>query len=214
MAKRQVFSRDFKLEAVRLLDLGEGPAAQLARELGIRRDIQFTATGVRIGIVSSAFLHLETTVADKYWIDPRDKPGLLIAIIRELAGAGEISFEGWIGESRLPQIPGASFEETDALRRSTIVPKLDFAVLPLNADIVAAISRIVSEKGRLTDPTGIIHVQIALNGRLIFGGYDNFHRECVVAWEGFPVALLDRLTANGVIRSYETVPEDAHRWHD
>ena len=38
MAKRQVFSRDFKLEAVRLLDRGEKPAAQLARELGIRRN--------------------------------------------------------------------------------------------------------------------------------------------------------------------------------
>jgi transposase len=38
MAKRQVFCREFKLEAVRLLDRGEKPAAQLARELGIRRN--------------------------------------------------------------------------------------------------------------------------------------------------------------------------------
>ena len=38
MAKREVFSRDFKLEAVRLLDRGEKPAAQLAREIWIRRN--------------------------------------------------------------------------------------------------------------------------------------------------------------------------------
>lgn len=38
MAKRRVFSRDFKLEAVRLLDRGDKPAAQLARELGLRRN--------------------------------------------------------------------------------------------------------------------------------------------------------------------------------
>jgi transposase-like protein len=38
MAKRKVFTREFKREAVRLLDLDDKPAAQLARELGIRRN--------------------------------------------------------------------------------------------------------------------------------------------------------------------------------
>ncbi len=38
MRKRQTFSREFKLEAVRLLERGEKPAAELARELGIRRN--------------------------------------------------------------------------------------------------------------------------------------------------------------------------------
>ena len=36
--KRQRFNREFKLEAVRLLELGQKPAAQLALELGIRRN--------------------------------------------------------------------------------------------------------------------------------------------------------------------------------
>lgn len=36
--KRQTFSREFKLEAVRLLDEGKKPPAELARELGIRRN--------------------------------------------------------------------------------------------------------------------------------------------------------------------------------
>lgn len=38
MTKRQSFSREFKLEAVRLLERGEKSAADLARELGIRRN--------------------------------------------------------------------------------------------------------------------------------------------------------------------------------
>ncbi|HVC29391.1 MAG TPA: transposase [Gammaproteobacteria bacterium] len=38
MSKRQSFSREFKLEAVRLLELGEKPAADLARELGVPRN--------------------------------------------------------------------------------------------------------------------------------------------------------------------------------
>lgn len=36
--ERQAFSRAFKQEAVRLLDEGKKPAAELARELGIRRN--------------------------------------------------------------------------------------------------------------------------------------------------------------------------------
>jgi len=37
MATRRTYSKAFKIEAVRLLGLGEKPAAQLALELGIRR---------------------------------------------------------------------------------------------------------------------------------------------------------------------------------
>lgn len=36
--ERQAFSREFKLEAVRLLEAGKKPAAELARELGLRRN--------------------------------------------------------------------------------------------------------------------------------------------------------------------------------
>ena len=36
--KRKTFNKEFKLEAVRLLELGQKPAAQLALELGIERN--------------------------------------------------------------------------------------------------------------------------------------------------------------------------------
>lgn len=38
MTKQNSFSREFKLEAVRLLELGERNAADLARELGVPRN--------------------------------------------------------------------------------------------------------------------------------------------------------------------------------
>ena len=38
MKKRKRFTREFKLEAVRLLEEGQTPAADLARQLGIRRN--------------------------------------------------------------------------------------------------------------------------------------------------------------------------------
>ena len=36
--KRRTFTKEFKLEAVRLLELGQKPATQLAAELGIKRN--------------------------------------------------------------------------------------------------------------------------------------------------------------------------------
>ena len=39
--QRQRFSREFKLEAVKLLQRGEKPATQIALELGIRRNMLF-----------------------------------------------------------------------------------------------------------------------------------------------------------------------------
>jgi len=38
MNERRNYSKAFKIEAVRLLELGEQPASQLARELGVRRN--------------------------------------------------------------------------------------------------------------------------------------------------------------------------------
>ena len=38
LGQRRGYSREFKLEAVRLLELGQKPAAELALELGIRRN--------------------------------------------------------------------------------------------------------------------------------------------------------------------------------
>ena len=38
MTKRKQFTSEFKRESVRLFDSGEKPAAQLAKELGIRRN--------------------------------------------------------------------------------------------------------------------------------------------------------------------------------
>jgi len=38
MRKRAYFTREFKLEAVRLLEEGKNTAAEIARELGVRRN--------------------------------------------------------------------------------------------------------------------------------------------------------------------------------
>ena len=153
-------------------------------------------------------------VNPKYWINPRDKPGLLLALMKELSGDASISFEGWLNGLGFGKIPGAKTEETESLKRVTIDPKLDFVVLPLNKESVPEIWKIIAEKDHLTNEEGIIHVQIEKNGELVFGGYDNFHKDCVVAYAGIPIELLQVLKERGIIRVFQKASDTQHRWHD
>jgi len=41
MTKRTTYSREFKLEALRQLKLGERPGTEIARDLGIRRNLLY-----------------------------------------------------------------------------------------------------------------------------------------------------------------------------
>ena len=41
MTKRKTFTKEFKLEAVRLLEESDKPASEIARELGIRRNMLY-----------------------------------------------------------------------------------------------------------------------------------------------------------------------------
>src|SRR5438552_2787504 len=110
----------------------------------------------------------------QYWLVARDKPGLLIAMMRALAGDAHISFEGDLSRCReLFDLPGASMQETEVLRRQTLYPVQDLVVLPLEPDGIRAILDAVLPEGRVVHD--IVHVQIETAGRLEFGAYDNFH---------------------------------------
>lgn len=150
---------------------------------------------------------------ERRWIVARDKPGLLIAMMRALAGGAHISFEGDLSRCRsLYAEPGASRDETDALRRNTAFPVQDFVVLPLEPETIRPILGHVLPDSRVIHD--VIHVQIEKGGTLEFGAYDNFHDECIVCGSAVPEDLLDELRSKLTIRSWEVAPEDAHRWHD
>ncbi|MGH7173881.1 MAG: hypothetical protein ACRELG_26685, partial [Gemmataceae bacterium] len=115
------------------------------------------------------------TSREQYWLVARDKPGLLVSMMRALAGEAHISFEGDLSRCRrLFAVPGASTDETEVLHRATIWPMQDFVVLPLEAETIRPILDEVLPEGRVVHD--IIHVQIERMGRLEFGAYDNFHR--------------------------------------
>ena len=151
-------------------------------------------------------------MSTRYWIDPRDKPGLLHAMMQALAGDARISFEGNLSRCIFSDNLKPSADETESLCRQTAVPKQDFVVLPLELDTVKPILDVVLPGRRYLDD--IIHIQIERYGEPQFGSYDNFHRECVVCYVGVETSLLGQLKASGVIRSWRVAPDDQHRWHD
>ena len=61
----------------------------------------------------------------------------------------------------------------------------------------------MTEQEHLGHYSNIVHLQIAVGGKFVFGAYDNFHRNCVIATDAVPLELLDDLATKGVIRSYE-----------
>jgi len=149
---------------------------------------------------------------DRYWPVVRDKPGLLVAMMRHLAGDAHISFEGDLSRCPFPSSLNPSSEETPVLRRHTSYPIQDFFVLPLKPESVRPILNIVLPGNRYLED--IIHIQIEKAGKLQFGSYDSFHRECIV---GFPPGVtpefLYRLQSSGVVRSWSVPHEGARRWH-
>ena len=125
----------------------------------------------------------------------KNKNRLLLAVTKELAGDAHLSFEGDLQGTRLLDLPEASTEEFNVLKRNTLWPKQDFVVLPLEAQaigpVIAAIGGTISH--------AIIHIQIERAGKLEFGAYDNFHPQSMFFGDAVTQAFLDSLVAGGLL---------------
>jgi hypothetical protein len=126
----------------------------------------------------------------------RKKGQLLLALMAELEGNAQVSFEGDLRSLPLLGYPGASSEPTGALKRNTLWPKQDFVVLPLELSsskkIYAALAGVV--------PRTVLHVQIEKDGVLQFGAYDNFHPECIFFGSAVTGQLLESLISNDILQ--------------
>jgi hypothetical protein len=137
----------------------------------------------------------EFSPTTRVWIHPKDNPGLLLAAMRAFEGSGQIYFEGI-------DPPATDLKDLAGARGSD-----DFVVIPLTSENVAAIWKLLTWEANA--PSNFIHVQIAAGNRFVFGAHDWFHPNCVAVTDEFPLEVLDRLVADGVIRSYKigTGPE-------
>jgi hypothetical protein len=113
--------------------------------------------------------------------------------MQTLVDAAYVSFEGDLSRTSLFQLPEASTTETEPLRRNTSWPEQQFVVLPLSSD---RIDPIISALGG-TIPKSILHVQIAVAGRLEAGIYDGD----IGAFFDTPIssALLKQALSNGSV---------------
>jgi len=137
-----------------------------------------------------------------YWISTNDPPRLLGAVMQHYQGGGAfISLEGGLAESGLDQLDGAVDSEMPPLLRNTAAPRMDFVAAPLSPSNVAKIVDAVAKHDLLSEDGPLIHVQIAVGERLVFGAYDSFSPNCTFA-DGIPLARLADMQANGLITEY------------
>jgi hypothetical protein len=139
-------------------------------------------------------------------LDVRNAAGVVWTLCEEFQTDAAVSFEGSLQRFDLLSLPGASPEETPQLRRQTSSARLDFVVVPLTGGNPAALRSRLQVPGALGRNGDVIHVQLASAGRLLFGAYDNFHPDCVTAFDPVTQKLLDRLVETRVLRGY-TAPQ-------
>ena len=114
-----------------------------------------------------------------------------------------ISFEGQLSQTELVKIAGASFSETQLLKRNTTSPRMDFVILPLTPTSVSAIEEAVISKVAFNGNAGIVHLQIERQGHLAFAAYDQFHEGCVWVSSDVSASALADLVEKQVLYSYE-----------
>lgn len=135
-------------------------------------------------------------------LEVRDCQGTLWAFYRQYEGQAVASFEGELSRLRLHVLPGASGQETGALRRQTIEPELDFITVPINRETVHELKKRLSSRGVLGRVGAVIHTQIAVGDDLLFSACDNFHDECTVASVAVAESLLEEMQTHGILRRY------------
>jgi len=137
---------------------------------------------------------------EHYWLIARDKPGLLIAMMRALSGQAHIAFEGDLSHCDFTALPHIAEGAVVGVARASPYTRLDFVIMPLETDTIRPILDQVLPKARVVHE--IIHIQIVKHGQLMFGAYDNFHPECIMCSLHVPVTLLENLHHRGVLRAY------------
>jgi hypothetical protein len=134
-----------------------------------------------------------------FWLDPRDKPGLLVAVMKLFAGTSQIAFEGNVTVDEFSAVPGAITGRIDPFHCQFSVPS-KMVIFPLTTESILEIERVLFPGGRVVHDVGAI--QIERDGEIQFMAADNFHRECVSVGAGVPESLLKSLVERGILRSY------------
>lgn len=137
-----------------------------------------------------------------YWLDARDKPGLLVRLMKFLTGSARIMLQRNLSNCDFRSIPGSQNSDLAPLHPMTGPNEGPHVVLTLESDTVQPILEQVLPHGRIVRE--IEHIQIEKNGELQFMAGDNFHNECISVGPGVPEAFLKELVSCGILRGFKT----------
>lgn len=138
----------------------------------------------------------------RWWLDTRDKPGLLWAFLNYFREGSLLVLTGQLEQLRLFDLPGAERRVRPPEAKQTSWPELDVVAIPITADNTAELKQRLSSPTTFTDPGLVVEAEIIAHGQCVFLAGDSFHRECVSAMPPTPESLLKVLVSSGVIRSY------------
>ena len=128
------------------------------------------------------------------WVRVIRQDEFLRAMLLKLAGPETLcSLEGHLRHYALPNV--ISHDEAGALRRHTMWPKRDFAVIRLDAETANhVVQQLAADPDRAVD---VEHIQVERQGLLAMGGYDGLD----ATWIGgsLPRRELDHLVDAGII---------------
>jgi hypothetical protein len=117
----------------------------------------------------------------------------------------KISFEGYLAQTDLTKLTGASFDETPVLKRGTLSPRLDFITLPLDETSCSSIEQAIISKIPFKNGRGIIRVQIERDGELAFAAFDSF-QHCTVRTRAVHQDFLDELRERHILHPAAFAP--------
>jgi hypothetical protein len=129
------------------------------------------------------------------WVRVIRRDEFLKAVLLKLAGPETLcSLEGHLGRYTLPNV--LRHDEAGALRRHTLWPKRDFAVLRLDAETANdVVQQLAADPDSAVD---VEHIQVEKHGLLAMGAYDGLDD----TWVGASLArtALDHLVLAGIIK--------------
>jgi hypothetical protein len=137
-------------------------------------------------------------------INVKDCQGTLIYLYSQFIGQAFTSFEGDLNKLNLLDIPDVIYTESIGLKRQTISPILDFAIIPITTKTIPLLKSKISAPKLFGKHGEIIHVQMAINDKVIFSACDNFHKDCTVVSKIIPDNILIEMKKIGLIREYES----------
>lgn len=143
-----------------------------------------------------------------YWLDTRDKPGLLTNLMKYLAGNAHILLQGNLDNCDFSSIPRVFGNNNLPLHPLINVDDGPFVILRLEPETIRPILARVLPQGRIVYEIG--YILIEKNGRLEFMAGDNFHNECISVGPGISEDMLKELVKRGILRGY-TTDEEAKR---